>query len=739
MRHIALTLISILCFFGSIHPARAEEEVPRTIIALYDDHGEGISTAAVHKVGTLPMNHLGLTVEYYDIHGPLPKLDGRTDVRGIITWFIGDTVIDKPDDYLRWMIHAADLGKKVVVMGHIGLKAPRQTAYSPALVRSLLDKIGVRILEKAVNEPLKVTYQYGEPEMFLNHEPFQWQRTPYYMVETTNPEAQVHLTAHTDKEGDSALLVTSPGGGYTAYGYTYRTTMRAGEEVPQWIINPFEFFRLAFATDDLPKPDTTTIAGRRMYYSHIDGDGWNNRTYLEEYHKHPVLASQVVMDKAVKAYPDLPVSLTIIAADIDPDAAMVDDSRKIAKEFLALPQVEAGTHTYSHPFAWQFFKDGDWKKEIPYLKAYTTPTWKPQSEGVVSQVKKEEIASVYSVPRAYAYKKFDIHQEVNEAIQKVSELLPPGKKLELYTWSGNCLPWEGAIRLTREAGVRNINGGDTRFDMSYPSYASVAPVGAPMGKERQIYASMSNEISYTHLWSENLYSHIYLVRTMENTESPMRLKPINLYYHIYSGENEAAFHALKSNLDYVRTQEVAPIKASQFTRIAEGFFDVKLILTAPETWRVENRDELQTIRFDHASFKAVDFERSKGVVGQRYFQGSLYVYLDKAEKAPVVALKKNAEYFQPPEDALPYLIQSRWLVSDLKRDRARMEFTAQGYGAGEMVWQVPVKGSYSVQVGKGKELIVPSQDHELHLKLGEGGIEPQRIIIRKISDGGKHA
>jgi len=28
----------------------------------------------------------------------------------------------------------------------------------------------------------------------------------------------------------------------------------------------------------VPKPDTTTLAGRRIYYSHIDGDGWKELT-----------------------------------------------------------------------------------------------------------------------------------------------------------------------------------------------------------------------------------------------------------------------------------------------------------------------------------------------------------------------------------------------------------------------------------------------------------------------------
>src|SRR5205823_2937249 len=141
------------------------------------------------------------------------------------------------------------------------------------------------------------------PRMFLTPDPFGWTRSSYRMMQAVSGQADVHLAAfgNAGKE-DSDLIVTSPRGGYIAAGYMVRTVERGGDEINQWQIDPFEFFRLAFGTDDLPKPDTTTIAGRRIYYSHIDGDGWNNFTQLEEYRRQPVLSARVVMDKAIKPY-----------------------------------------------------------------------------------------------------------------------------------------------------------------------------------------------------------------------------------------------------------------------------------------------------------------------------------------------------------------------------------------------------------------------------------------------------
>ncbi len=41
-----------------------------------------------------------------------------------------------------------------------------------------------------------------------------------------------------------------------------------------------------------PVPDVTTHSGRRMYYSHIDGDGWRNVTLVKPYKKDKAYSSR---------------------------------------------------------------------------------------------------------------------------------------------------------------------------------------------------------------------------------------------------------------------------------------------------------------------------------------------------------------------------------------------------------------------------------------------------------------
>src|SRR5262249_8557513 len=141
----------------------------------------------------------------------------------------------------------------------------------------------------------------------------------------------------------------------------------------QWIIDPFRFFRLAFATDDLPKPDTTTIVGRRIYYSQIDGDGWLNVTTIEE--RDPGTGTRrhrrsidLLIDRAIIPYPDLPVTVAPIAADLDPAWCGDDEAQAAARRAFALQQVEVGSHTYSHPLDWGFFENAPPEKERPFLR-----------------------------------------------------------------------------------------------------------------------------------------------------------------------------------------------------------------------------------------------------------------------------------------------------------------------------------------------------------------------------------
>jgi len=63
-----------------------------------------------------------------------------------------------------------------------------------------------------------------------------------------------------------------------------------------------------------------------------------------------------MLDELIAPYPDLPVTLGIIAGDVTASEGGNSHSASIARRIFALPQVEVGSHTYTHIFNWGLFQ-----------------------------------------------------------------------------------------------------------------------------------------------------------------------------------------------------------------------------------------------------------------------------------------------------------------------------------------------------------------------------------------------
>lgn len=721
--------------------------VPRVVIGLYDPKDEdGLRFSSLHTFAEMPLNHLGLVVEYHDITKGLPAIKGREDVRGVISWFTPGYRMKNPVAYLQWASEVVDTGKKFVIMGDPGFFEDTNGRHTPSvMINRFLKRIGLLTNENWIDITYDVRLIYKDPDMVEFEHPYSGYREPFFHVRAIGNDVTSYLRVRKgySSDNDSDLVVTGKKGSYVATGYaTFYKEEENGRVMRQWYVAPFLFFRRAFDTDEVPKPDTTTLAGRRIYYSHIDGDGWNNMTQLEHYRVKPVISAKVILEDVIKKYDDLPVSVAPIAADIDMAWVGKKESRDAAAALFLLPHVEMASHTYSHPYYWQFFADGDSEKEAPFLSRYKVKTWEGDAVqrwmGLFASKRinrKEDqklsldLSDDYDIPRAFAVEKFDIKKEIGGSVRMVNTLAPPGKKVEVLMWSGDTSPFEEAIRLTRQEGIRNINGGDSRFDREYPSLSWVSSVGIQEGGQRQVFASNSNENTYTDLWTGRYYGFKYLIQTIKNTETPVRLKPFNVYYHMYSGEKMASLNALLDNLNYARTQSIIPVTASNYCAVADGFYTTRFVPLGERQWRIENRDGLQTIRFDQATLQAVDFEKSVGVVGAHYYQGSLYVYLDEGVKAPVLALKTNTHMGMYEKASTPYLIESHWKVWGTRLDKGEVVFMAQGFGKGEMVWYVPQDGAYMVTF-KDRVIKAVAKQHMLTLSVDGQAEQPVEMRIK---------
>ncbi|MFO1523841.1 MAG: hypothetical protein U1G05_17800 [Kiritimatiellia bacterium] len=699
----------------------------------------------------MPLNHLGLVLDYHNVRDGLPAPESLAGVRGVLIWFDQGRCSAGPEALLAWCEGVAATGRKLVVIGDL----PLETALGCApvgkdrLVR-FWSALGLRWADNSVDITYDVEVLHKSPALVEFERPLPPDLPPFAITRAIGDGAVSHLRVR--KKGDPAtesdLVVTSPAGGYIAANYLGYQDQDG--TFLQLYVNPFEFFRAAFGTDDLPKPDVTTLSGGRIYYSHIDGDGWRSESAVPGYKERNASSAEVIYREAILPYPDLPVTVGPIVGDIDPAWYGNRAEMRLARDLFALPHVEPGTHTYTHPLNWAAFSGQDIPPEPAPERDENEGRPIPDDEMVSvfgsggrvavqasgAPGAPDKSAGPYERPSTYARGPFRMEREVGESIAFINNLCPPGKQVRLLQWSGNCCPFEAALRQVKLAGVRNINGGDSRFDAEFPSCLWVAPVGRQIGGLRQIFASNSNELTYTDLWTARFFAFRNLAETVRNTDSPRRLSAFNLYYHMYSGERVASLAALKSNLDFARGLKLTPIAASHYAGIADGFFSAQLVPDGPGSWWIEGRDLLQTVRFDDADHKAPRMDQCKGVLGFTRHQGSLYVALDPAVERPRVEIQELAGSGSNMDATRPELEYSRWPVEGLDVKGRAWSFDAAGYGGGEMVWRVPEDGPFRVvlsQAGRmrsdtnlqtrGKTLRIPLPGNDpstVHVEISPG-------------------
>ncbi len=772
------------------HAAEAKE-VQRVLLSLYSSKDSpNPRTSWAHQYLEMPANHLGFHLRFVDVEKPFPPLSQDDGVRGVVIWLTPGRYVPDGEAYLDWLNHAVSLGKKLMIFDDMGLSYDyRKREGAMDKLNNLLAHIGLRDL----NSYNSVTYQGSilyQDDALVGFERTLPEPLPPYQETTVIPGIGTsHLKVLASKAPETIhdLIVTGPAGGYVASGYSIfegypilpikdieiqkdipEEEREMPDPVQQWYINPFLFLRLVLHDENEPKPDVTTLNGLRIFYSHIDGDGWNNLTQIRRYAGEKMIAAEVIRRDVLAAYPDIPVNVSVITSEMDGECYGLHDSIRVAEDIFALPHIEASSHTHSHPLFWNYFSTYDPAKEMLILDKYPP---RPKRRTLYKMLFEKDKASswdkytkarsaeggasgfekllnkqgrvdlyqnhYYETPRSYACAPFDLNDEIAGSVERIRKKLPEDKrdKVRLVQWSGDTSPYEEVLRVTREAGLLNINGGDSRYDSEYPSYASVSPIGLQMGNERQIYSSNSNENTYTNLWTDRFFGFVYLQTTVENTEKPMRVQPFNIYYHMYSGEKQASLAALISNIEYARAQDLSRIHASDFAAIAEGYYRTRLIPQGEGVWSIRDRGKLNTVRVDKATLKTVDFDHSKGVMGFSYMQGNLYVTLDPDVAEPQVAIKekKSAAIYDTAKN--PYLIRGSWLTKGLISVKKSLMFAAQGYGKGKYTLKFPLaEGNYEVVVTRdGDELLrqdaATNSEGIMRLELAVDASEPVSVTI----------
>lgn len=628
--------------------SHAEPLVPapisRKILVLYNSQkGQTATKNPFFWTSQSVLNHEGILTDYADVAlRPLPGPETMSKYRGIVAWFEFDSM-KAPKPYVEWLGKQLKANRKIVILGNLGCAADERR--DPVLKRVADNVFRLLGLSRGGNYTnLLIRYDRKRKEAVefeKKYPPIPPQYSRFKPVDE-RVDTLLSIRRQNIRDSESSVIATGPHGGFAYQGYIY------WQEPVQpyrrrWYLNPFHFFGNALGLECLPKPDPTTLNGLRVALSHIDGDSFGEISHIGK----NASCGEIVRDHILKKY-DFPVTVSVIAGEIDPKAAGSAGRVRLAREIFSLANVEPASHSYSHPFYW----DPAYQNKEVYGRHY----------GV-------------KIP---GYD-FDSGTEIDYSMQYITHTLsPPEKPCKVFLWTGNCVPMISDIARCDDAGYLNMNGGDTLFDKFHDSHTSVAPLYRKVGGRFQIHCGQSNENILTNLWTGPYFGHRGIIVTMKNTGYPRRMKPIDIYYHFYSGKYHASLKAIQDIYEWVMRQEIAPVFASEYIQMVRGYLGARLYSLGPDRYAIEDYGHCLSVRFDAAN-KTPDLSRCENVLGYVHEPQGLYVSLVPGKKRAEIVLSGEAV------SRTGHLKKATGWISGFIAERGRINMNYRGFGKNGMI------------------------------------------------------
>lgn len=631
----------------SLAPAAAEL-VPRRVLVLYDaSAGAGPDDNIVAQGFQMVLDYYGLVPYYRDVASQaLPEDAAMADTCAVIT-ALGQNSVRKPRPYLPWLLRQMQAGRRVVILGHLGVSQAQGADLGDVgrLSQAVFAELGAAPASlKGLDQR---AFRHGRklPGLIDFERALPPQPVVTSLFEARGPALKSYVSlTHPSRPGQEFPAVfIGPVGGFAAEHHIYWEEP-GGDNRRKWYLDPFAFLEEALGLKGRIVPDVTTLNGLRLAFSHVDADGFAGFSRVDG----KSMCAEMLRDRIYKRF-NFPVTLSLIVADVDTkiatDPKRARQAQDVARELFRMPNIEPGSHTYSHPFFW----NEDSKTKTRYENRFP-----------------------YKIP-GYT---FSEAQEIDGSIRFISSLSPPDKPCRVLQWSGDCRPTARQIARIDDLGLLNINGGDTMLDAKNNSLTSVSPMFRVVGARIQTYTAMANENVMTNLWTGPFYGYRSVMETIRRTGSPRRLKPIDIYYHFFSGEHAASVKALEDVYAFVLSQPVAPVFTSQYLEAARDYHKVRILRAGPGLYHIEDYGQSLTLRLD-ASAPAPNLERSENVLGYSRQKEGLYVSLAPGAARAVLSFETLPGRSAP----LPFLAEATGYVSDFRPVAGGASLTFKGFGA----------------------------------------------------------
>lgn len=603
------------------------EVMPRRVLVVQSlDKGEPIENGTGSRVLSMPLDYLGYDVQYANANDTLPDNITPDRYAGIAVYLDKD-VLDS-EAWRQWFLNAIHRGVRVAVFEQFGFDL------DPVVAKELgLHSVGS-------------LYPLGSKAKINHLDPIMgFERSPILDVQDAvgielMPDKRSRSLARIEvNKQPSDMAAITPWGGYvlTPFSVDYL------EELDQifWVVNPIKFLKQSLALPDMPVPDTTTENGRRLMFVQIDGDGFASRAEFAG----PDYGAEALYEQVFKVYP-IPTTVSVVEGELSPQGKYPGISARlegIARKIFALPNVEIGSHGYAHPLDW-ILADPKYHQEDEHISLH--------------------------IPGYH----FSVDREIRGSIDYINQrLAPPGKKVKIMQWTGEANPTTEALQKAYSEGVYNINGGDTLPTKTDNTWTEISGAGIAKGEgdeNYQIYAAEMNENIYTHDWTRPFYGMVRVLETFEITEHPLRLKPIDLYYHFYSGTKLAALKALINVYDVTLRQPVFPIYTSEFVeRVIEARHAA--VARQGNGWLIRSGASLREFRLPEG--EVPDLATAHGLSGFLPTPGGEYVHLSDDQASFGVRSNSSPSLHQP------YVAAAAAFVDQVRYEDHGLHLQAWGY------------------------------------------------------------
>ncbi|WP_433692529.1 bifunctional glycoside hydrolase 114/ polysaccharide deacetylase family protein [Herbaspirillum seropedicae] len=594
------------------------ELVPRNVLVLLDvADGDDLHTTEAQRFLGIQLNHLGLRYEFRDLRReslPTEPLAGR--YAGVVTWFRSGTNHQRLGPWIGQRIKE---GVPVAIFSAFGFQMTKLSA----------GMLGLTSFSAPVPEQLDVTHY--DPELMGFETRPRVDRTQLENVRLSDPTAPVLLRMKDGRDNTYDAAAITPWGGFALAPFAITTAPVI--DPPRWVLQPMLFLKRALRLPDMAVPDVTTEGGRRIQTSHLDGDGFPSKA---EYPGSP-FAVEVLQREIWDRY-RFPVTVSVVEGELSPQGVYPQLSAQttaLARKMFTLPYIEPASHSFSHPFNWADAMHDTRTADIT------------QMDGDASRT--------LEIPNY----KFNLQREIKGSMDYINNtLLPPGKKAEVFLWTGNCVPPPEAIAQTYLDGYLNMNGGDTMITKSRNTWTDIAAQGVRKQGWYQVFAPNQDENVYTGNWTGPFYGFERAIESYELTGEPVRFKAVDIYYHFYAGTKPASVAALHKIHRWAQAQPFTRLYVSQYIRKVIDFENTSIARTVDGALVYRTGAHLRTLRLPPGT---PDYDLSApGIAGIAPGPSGRYLITSAAE----VRLKPPA---QPAAQALPMLLEAGGQVGDFQR------------------------------------------------------------------------